>query len=122
MKRKKVIALTLSVFMLFSLGACGSSTAKNEAEVSPEQTQASPADTGTEKGTDAETEAQEGGRVLGLVLLNGAIEHCQHFDEGVRDVAAKNGDEVITLDGAYSVETINKCIEDLVAREVDASS
>lgn len=58
-------------------------------------------------------------RVIGLVLLNGAIEHCQHFDEGVRDIVEANGDEVITLDGAYSVEGINKCIEDLVAREVD---
>lgn len=61
----------------------------------------------------------EESRVLGLVLLNGAIEHCQHFDEGVRDIAAQHGDEVITLDGAYSIEGINQCIEDLVAREVD---
>ena len=34
-------------------------------------------------------------------------------------MAEANGDEVITLDGAYSVETINQCIEDLVARQVD---
>jgi len=119
MKKKKVIAFVLTAFMLLSLAACGSGGSKTETAPAPEKTEASSATAGTEASAAAETETKEGGRVLGLVLLNGAIEHCQHFDEGVRDIAAKNGDEVVTLDGAYSVETINQCIEDLVAREVD---
>ena len=120
MKKKKVIAFVLTAFMLLSLAACGSAGSKTETAPAPEKTEASSATVGTEASSaTAETETKEGGRVLGLVLLNGAIEHCQHFDEGVRDIAAKNGDEVVTLDGAYSVETINQCIEDLVAREVD---
>ena len=111
MKKKKVVSMVLSALIACSLIACGSSDSAKETETPVKE---------AETPATEEVAAEDGKHVLGLVLLNGAIEHCQHFDEGVRDIAAKNGDEVITLDGAYSVETINKCIEDLVSRGVDA--
>lgn len=121
MKRKKLVSLILALAMAVSMIACGSSTSETDASGSDAETEA-PAEENGAAETASEGKngsGEEGGRVLGLVLLNGAIEHCQHFDAGVRDIAEANGDEVITLDGAYSVETINQCIEDLVARQVD---
>lgn len=107
---RKIFVLLLAVLMTFSFVACAS---KETPKPTDEQESSAPTQTSDEG-------PKEGGRVIGLVLLNGAIEHCQHFDEGVRSVAEAKGDEVVTLDGAYKVETINQCIEDLVAREVDA--
>ena len=107
---KKFFALFLAMLMALSLVACGGGEKAEEPKAEEPKAEE----------PKAEEPAEEGGRVIGLVLLNGAIEHCQHFDEGVRSVAEANGDEVITLDGAYEITTINQCIEDLVAREVDA--
>ncbi len=109
---KKFIAMVMAVLMVFTLVACSTG--------SPGSTNAPGSGSAQTNNGGAAGQAEDFSRVIGLVLLNGAIEHCQHFDEGVRSIAAEHGDEVITLDGAYSVETINQCIEDLVAREVDA--
>ena len=111
---KKLLALILALLLACSLLACAATT---EASTSTDST---PAADPAPAAQPSETAAEDTHRTIGLVLLNGAIEHCQHFDEGVRSIAEEHGDEVITLDGAYSVETINKCIEDLVSREVDA--
>lgn len=113
---KKVLALILALLLACALLACTANTDTPADSASPADTAADSKDAAQ----PAETVTEDTHRTIGLVLLNGAIEHCQHFDEGVRSVAEANGDEVITLDGAYSVETINKCIEDLVSREVDA--
>jgi len=106
---KKYITIIMAALMVLAFAACSDSNA--------------PGNVTSDAPGSASSESNDGGnskRVIGLVLLNGAIEHCQHFDSGVRSAAAEHGDEVITLDGAYSIETINQCIEDLVAREVDA--
>ena len=59
------------------------------------------------------------GRTIGLTLIDGPNPHCQNLERGVKEIAEKNGDTVITLDPGFDPVKQLQNVEDLISRKVD---
>ena len=108
------MAITLVMF-----SACATPDQTDTSSDSSDSASVEAPDDETSTQTETSTEASEK-RTIGFIMIAGTIEHCRIFDEGVRSVVESHGDEVTTLDGQLDINTLNKCVEDLIAQQVDA--
>lgn len=105
---KKILVMSLILFLAIVLAACGDSDNGSE-------TGSSNGDTGTEIEKDSEDQL-----VFGFTAMTMNNPFFQVLEESVREVVEGNGDKMITMDPQLDVSLQINQIEDLISQGIDA--
>lgn len=112
---KRVLALLLSLVMVFGMVACSSASTTEDQK----ETETDAAETAQTGDTGDTGESGDGHYTMGCVIIDSTNPHCAAFGDAFVETVEARGDTAILLDAGGSAETMINCLSDLKSKGVD---